>query len=521
MTASADVRREAAGTLLASFSGAELPAWVVRQAGTGLGGICLYGSNHGIDVATVASVLHDVRADLVVALDEEGGDVTRLEATTGSSVPGNAALGAVDDVDLTRSVAAALGGMLCSVGIDLDLAPCADVNSHPSNPVIGVRSFGTDPALVARHTAAFVAGLQSAGVAASAKHFPGHGAVVVDSHRSLPTVAAPLAVLRDRELPPFRAAISAGVAAVMPGHLLVPALDPARPATVSRGIVTDLLRGELGFGGVVVTDALDMGGIGGPAAIPGNVVRALAAGADLCCLGPDNDEGLIEACIDAVAAAMAAGDLGAERVSEAAARTTTLARGRERAVGATLVSPDRPPTPRHDLARAGAAAAGRAVRVDGPLPPRIAGAHVVELDRPANIAAGPVPWGVAAELAELDPTTTATRVAEGDDRAVDTALSAARHRPLVVVVRDPHRRPAQAAALGALLAARPDAVVVDMGWPSDPPANAPGDRGTGAARITTYGASRASGRAVARLLLGMPVSVPAPSPTTAGGIARG
>jgi beta-N-acetylhexosaminidase len=185
------------------------------------------------------------------------------------------------------------------------------------------------------------------------------------------------------------------------------------------------------------------------------------------------------------------------------------------------VSPDRPPTPRHDLARAGAVAAGRAVRVDGPLPPRIAGAHVVELDRPANIAAGPVPWGVAAHLAELDPTTTATRIAEGDDRAIDPALSAARHRPLVVVVRDPHRRPAQAAVLGALLAARPDAVVVDMGWPSDLPANAFGDRGTVAARITTYGASRASGRAVARLLLGMPVPVRAPSPTTAGRTARG
>lgn len=517
MTPAADLRREVAGTLLASFAGDELPAWVVRQAGAGLGGICLYGSNAGADVAAVTSALHDVRPDLVVALDEEGGDVTRLEAATGSSVPGNAALGAVDDVDLTRSVAAALGGMLCSVGIDLDLAPCADVNSAPANPVIGVRSFGADPALVARHTAAFVTGLQSAGVSATAKHFPGHGAVAVDSHLSLPTVTAPLAVLHDRELAPFRAAISAGVAAVMPGHLLVPALDPAAPATVSRRIVTDLLRDELGFGGVVVTDALDMSGIGGPRAIPGNVVRALAAGADLCCLGPGNDEALVEECIDVVVAAVAAGELAAERVAEAAGRTRALARPRQPGADGAAPSPDLPHAPPHVLARAGEAAAARAVRLDGPVPPRIVGAHVVELDRPANIAAGPVPWGVATALAELDPTTTATRIAEGDDRAVDTALSAARHRPLVVVVRDPVRFPAQAAALGALLAARPDAVVVDMGWPSDPP----GDVGTGAARITTYGASRASGRAVARLLAGLPAPVPAPSPTTSGRIARG
>jgi len=517
VTPAADLRREVAGTLLASFAGDELPAWVVRQAGAGLGGICLYGSNAGADVAAVTSALHDVRPDLVVALDEEGGDVTRLEAATGSSVPGNAALGAVDDVDVTRSVAAALGGMLCSVGIDLDLAPCADVNSAPANPVIGVRSFGADPALVARHTAAFVSGLQSAGVSATAKHFPGHGAVAVDSHLSLPTVTAPLAVLHDRELAPFRAAISAGVAAVMPGHLLVPALDPAAPATVSRRIVTDLLRDELGFGGVVVTDALDMSGIGGPRAIPGNVVRALAAGADLCCLGPGNDEALVEECIDVVVAAVAAGELAAERVAEAAARTRALARPRQPGADGAAPSPDLPHAPPHVLARAGEAAAARAVRLDGPVPPRIVGAHVVELDRPANIAAGPVPWGVATALAELDPTTTATRIAEGDDRAVDTALSAARHRPLVVVVRDPVRFPAQAAALGALLADRPDAVVVDMGWPSDPP----GDVGTGAARITTYGASRASGRAVARLLAGLPAPVPAPSPTTSGRIARG
>jgi beta-N-acetylhexosaminidase len=477
------LRRAAAGTLLASFPGPSVPGWLLRRVEDGLGGVCLYGSNRHADIGAVAARLHGARPSVVVAADEEGGDVTRIEATTGSSLPGNAALGAVDDVELTRAVAGALGARLRSLGVDLDLAPCADVNSDPDNPVIGVRSFGADPALVARHTAAFVSGLQAAGVAACAKHFPGHGAVTVDSHLALPTVAE----VGERELTPFRAAVAAGVAAVMPGHLRVPALDDA-PASVSRRVLADLLRGSLGFDGVVVTDALDMGGIGGPAGIPAAVVRALAAGADLCCLGPDNDDALLTACLDAVEAAVAAGDLTEERIREALLRLSSLTadiRGERRQTAAT-----------GDLAALGATAARRAVRVeDGDVPGSLAGAHVVELTRPANIAAGSVPGGAAAAMTRLDPTATATRVAEGDDRAVARALVAAAGRPLVVVSRDVHRRPAQAAALRTLLTARPDAVLVEEGWPGggDPPA---------AARILTYGASPACGDAAARLLLG-------------------
>jgi beta-N-acetylhexosaminidase len=477
MTAAA-VRRPALGTLLASFPGPEVPAWLARRVEGGLGGVCLYGSNRDADLPAVTAALHGARPPVVVALDEEGGDVTRIEAATGSSLPGNAALGAVDDVDLTSAVAVALGARLRSLGVDLDLAPCADVNRDPANPVIGVRSFGADPALVARHTAAFVSGLQGAGVAACAKHFPGHGAATVDSHLALPTVE-----LDDRDLAPFRAAIAAGVAAVMPGHLRVPTLDAA-PASVSARILGDLLRGELGFGGVIVTDALDMGGIGGPAGIPAAVVRALAAGADLCCLGPDNDEALLDACLDAVEAAVASGSLGQARVHEAAGRVATLDRRSEGDGDA------------RDLAALGAEAARRALRVEGVLPTDIAGAHVVELDRPANIAAGSVPWGAAASVTRHDPAATSARIGEGDDHAVASALLAARGRPLVMVARDAQRRPAQAAALRTLLAARPDGVLVDMGWPGGdalPPA---------AARITTYGASPACGEAVAAVLLG-------------------
>jgi len=497
----AGLRQAAAGTLLASFPGDTVPPWLWRRVDEGLGGVCLYGSNREAGTAAVAAALHAVRGEVVVALDEEGGDVTRLEAITGSSVPGNAALGAVDDVDLTRSVAVALGLALREAGVDLDLAPCADVNSDPTNPVIGVRSFGADPHLVARHTAAFVAGLQSAGVSACAKHFPGHGAVDVDSHHDLPILDAPGDVLEARELAPFRAAVAAGVAAVMPGHLLVPALDEV-PATVSRRVLADLLRGELGFDGVVVTDALDMGGAGGPATIPANVVRALSAGADLCCLGPDNDDALIDACLADVVAAVERGELAAARVADAARRVAGIR------VGATA-DPTNPAVARagvdaaRGLAAIGAEAARRAVRVDGELPAGLAGAHVVELDRPTNIAAGSVPWGVGAALRDLDPTATVSRVPEGDERAVASALLAARRRPLVVVARDPQRRRAQAAALRTLLTARPDAVLVDMGWPAaDGLAGAALRLPTARTHVTTFGASRASGEAVARLLTG-------------------
>jgi beta-N-acetylhexosaminidase len=483
------LQRAAAATLLASFPGDRVPAWLLDRIAGGLGGVCLYGSNRGADLPAVAATVHDTRSDVLVALDEEGGDVTRLEAATGSSVPGNAALGAVDDIDLTRAVAGALGGMLRVAGIDLDLAPCADANTDPANPVIGVRSFGPDPNLVARHTVAFVDGLQGAGVAACVKHFPGHGAVTVDSHLDLPTLAAPIELLRTRELVPFRAAIEAGSAAVMTGHLRVPALDD-EPATVSHRILAGLLRDELGFTGAVVTDALDMAGIGGPAQIPDNVVRAVAAGADLCCLGPDNTAELVDACTSALVEAVAGGELPEARLFDAAARVAAL----------RFLPRDRwpqQPFPRQVslLGAVGAEAARRALRIEGELPSALSGAHVVELDRPANIAAGTVPWGLAGALAAVDATASAERLSESTDgAAVARTLASATNRPLVIVVRDPQRRPAQAALLHTLLATRPDAIVVDMGWPAV-------DSLPAAARITTFGASRASGEAAAAILV--------------------
>src|SRR6266536_1808351 len=176
------------GCLLPGFAGTRAPDWILRRLDGGLGGAVLFSRNVAdpAQVAALTAELHAARPDGLVAIDEEGGDVTRLESATGSSYPGNLALGAAGDPELTRAVAASLGAELAAAGIDLDLAPVADVNSNPDNPVFGVRSFGADPDLVGAHTAAFVAGLQSAGVAACVKHFPGHGDTSVDSHLDLP-----------------------------------------------------------------------------------------------------------------------------------------------------------------------------------------------------------------------------------------------------------------------------------------------------------------------------------------------
>ncbi|MFC7642091.1 glycoside hydrolase family 3 N-terminal domain-containing protein [Streptosporangium lutulentum] len=282
---SPDLARLALTVLQPGFEGTVPPRWLLRELADGLGGTVLFARNltGAAQTAELVARLREENPAVVVAVDEEGGSVTRLQAATGSSWPGNRALGVVDDVERTKRVAGEIGRLLAAADITLDYAPVADVNANPANPVIGIRSFGPDPGLVSRQTTAWITGLQDAGVAACAKHFPGHGDTVTDSHHALPTVHASLRLLRERDLPPFAAAVKAGVRAVMCGHLLVPALDPDHPATLSRKIMTGLLREELGFDGMLVTDAIEMGAV---AALhpPGEIaVRALAAGVDAIC----------------------------------------------------------------------------------------------------------------------------------------------------------------------------------------------------------------------------------------------
>lgn len=318
----------AAAVMQPGFVGTSAPDWVRRWLGAGLGGVALFARNveSPVQVAALTAQLRAEHPDVIVAIDEEAGDVTRFESRHGSSRPGNLALGAIDDPELTEAVARDLGRDLADAGITLDYAPDADVNNNPANPVIGVRAFGADPELAARHTAAFVRGLQESGVAGCAKHFPGHGDTSVDSHHDVPLIARSRAELDAGELVPFRAAIAAGAKAVMTGHLLVPAYDPELPATLSRRILAGLLREELGFQGVIVTDAIEMQGVSRRFGLAGAAVRALAAGVDAICVGGENaDEQTAIELRDAIVAAVRSGDLPEERLRDAVARVRSLA----------------------------------------------------------------------------------------------------------------------------------------------------------------------------------------------------
>jgi beta-N-acetylhexosaminidase len=476
--------RLADAVLIPPFGSRSVPPWMADALSRGLAGVTLYGMN--IDspeqLTMLTAMLRAAGAEPVIAIDEEGGDVTRIAHRRGSPYPGNAALGAIDDGRLTEAVYAALGADLADLGISLDLAPAVDVNTAADNPVIGTRSFGSDTALVARHAAAAVTGLQSAGVAACAKHFPGHGSTQLDSHQELATVDASLSLLAERDLPPFIAAIEAGVRAIMPGHLRVPELTGDLPASLSPAALTGLLRGDLGFTGVIVSDGLEMRAVADEYGIPEAAVRAVQAGTDLLCLGRDQDQHMYERVRAALMDAVRTGRMPGERLEDAAARVTRLrdwtaaAAGRERNGGAEI----------------GLAAARRAVRVDG-IPQPLHRPLVVEVVPPANMAAGTVPWGLGSwvQADSLRRFSTGTP-SGGMASAISALLAEAAGRSLVIVVRDAHRHPAAASITSAILAARPDAVVVEMGLPVwRPPAGL---------YLATFGAARTSSRAAAEVL---------------------
>lgn len=489
MTATDGLRRLVNSVLLPGFAGTVVPAWLQRAVEEDLAGVAYFARNvHGPDqAAALSAALHGLRDGVLVAADEEGGNVTRLEAARGSSYPGNAALGRLDRTETTAMVARGIGRDARLAGIDLALAPVVDVNTNPDNPVIGVRSFGSDPALVARHAAAFVMGIQECGVAACAKHFPGHGDTVVDSHVGLPVVEVDLATLRARDLPPFVAAIEAGVRSILTAHVRFPALDD-RPATLSPTVL-GLLRAELGFEGVIVTDALDMHAVARTVGMGTGAVLALVAGADLLCIGnPADDEAELELVRSAVTEAVLDGTLPTARLQEARARVLDLAAWVARAQAAPL--PDPLPGPRPDV---GMDVARRVLAITGSV--RLGGApHVLDIRTGPNQAAGRYAPRLLDELVRRAPGTTGAelRPVDGD---VHAALAALASRPVVVVVDEPHRDPPQAALLQALVAARPDAVVVDSGWPD-------GRSLHGQNVVVTYGAGGANARAAAEVLLG-------------------
>lgn len=463
---STDVRALALRTLMPGFAGTDVPAWLDDALRDGLGSVCLYGTNV-VDLPQLVALCADLRARsprVLLATDEEGGDVTRLHYRTGSPYVGNGVLGRLDDLAATRAQAAWIAADLRAVGIHLDLGPVVDVNSSDDNPVIGSRSFGADPARVARHSAAWVQALQGAGVAACAKHFPGHGDTTADSHHALPVVDADAELLRRRELVPFEAVVRAGAASIMTAAIVVPSIDAENPGTFSSALLQGVLRDHLGFEGVIVTDALDMAGASADTGIPEAAVRALVAGCDLLCLGSDTGPELFAGIVERIAGAVADGRLPLERLADAAARVEALAATYavdamdappvEAAVDATpafLVSDEA----RRWLERGGDVA-------------------IVQVSSASNLAVGQVPWGPAA-LAAV--------VSEAE------ASSSAR---VAVVGRDLGPQHPALAAADRLRGAGCDVLLVEAGWP----------RSGSAAGLVTWGGSPAVARDLVALLTG-------------------
>lgn len=246
------------------------------------GGVCLFRRNIQ-NPAQVRQLTDDLRSILgegvLIAIDQEGGAVQRVLELALSPAP--MALGAVGDAKIAEAVGAAVGRGLISLGINWNFAPSLDVNTDPRNPVIGDRSFGSEPQKVARLALAWAKGLEGAGVMASVKHFPGHGDTALDTHLDLPTVNKSQEALERTELLPFRKAARAGIGSVMSAHIIFPAFDTKNPATLSRKILTGLLREDLGYGGIIVTDALDMQAITKKYSVGEAAAKSIAAGADL------------------------------------------------------------------------------------------------------------------------------------------------------------------------------------------------------------------------------------------------
>ena len=468
-----ELERLASSCILPGFEGPVVPDWVRRRLSEGLGGVVLYAWNveSPEQLRALTEDLRSERDDLVIAIDEEGGDVTRLEATTGSSYPGNGALGVVDDAELTERVGTSLGAELASVGINLDFAPVADVNTNALNPVIGIRSFGADAELVARHVDAFVRGLQRAGVAACAKHFPGHGDTSVDSHLALPVVES----IEDVALEPFRAAISAGVQVIMTAHIVVQALGDS-PATMSTEILHDLLRDQLGFRGLVVTDALEMNAVSASVGVEEGAVGAIAAGADALCLGHDLFDESVLGVRDALVTAVRQGRLTEERLVEAT----------ERVGAVTAWALEQRPSAQVDR-EAGRNAARRALRVEGEARlerPSL----VVELEPETGMAAGRLSQQPGEWFQAVVPDASLVRF-DGTSVDLDVPLDG---RQLVIIARDAHRHAWERDTIAELTSRARDAIVIEIGAPHwRPPAAATYVATQGAARVNLESAAEA------------------------------
>ncbi|HSK11059.1 MAG TPA: beta-N-acetylhexosaminidase [Vicinamibacterales bacterium] len=324
------LHRQIGQLAMIGFEGHALPPEVVSLAREfDLGGVTLFARNVGTpeQVSDIAWRARQLSRDLPlwVGVDQEGGRVARLKAPL-TEWPPMMALGRADSEPLAERFATALAREIAALGFSIDFVPVLDVLTNPSNPAIGNRALGEDPERVARLGSAIIRSLQGVGVAACGKHFPGHGDTSVDSHLDLPIVEHPPDRFRGVDFVPFRAAIEAGVTGIMTGHLLVPAFDEERPATLSRAIVQGLLRDELGFDGLVFSDDMDMKAISARIGPGAAAVAAIAAGCDVLLLC-GTDVAAHASVLEALARAVEREELPRKRVEEALQRQR-VAKGR-------------------------------------------------------------------------------------------------------------------------------------------------------------------------------------------------
>ncbi|WP_232820164.1 glycoside hydrolase family 3 N-terminal domain-containing protein [Brachybacterium sp. YJGR34] len=476
---------DALGVLMAPVTGTELPQWLGEALDAGLASVILFGQNtpDPHTAARLARAIHARAEDCAVAIDEEGGDVTRLQSDTGSDLPTAWALGEADDPELTRDAGRALGDLLAACDLDLDLAPVLDVSTDPANPVIGTRAFGDDPDRVAAHARAFAGGLIDAGLGTCAKHFPGHGATATDSHTALPLIDLDRREIEEEHLAPFR--IVPWLDAVMTAHVLVPALGegPASISSWSRPLLERTMGGT--FHGLVITDALDMAAVAEDPGFGEAVVRAVESGADLLCLGSSarrEDRQMLREAHDALVGAVRAGRIPREvlhRRAEGTRSQLRTLRTRRRAVPSVSIE-----TALTRAQRLGAEAAARAVRVrDARLDLRPA--MVLDLRHRAQHASGArsqqLVWALRERGISADVPYYPDQVGSGGQ--------------VLAITRLPRSDEEEARRLAELLARRPDAIVIHTGVPDAAPEHR--------RRVLAHGAGRTMMRAaVDRLLRG-------------------
>ena len=480
------------GVLWPGFTGVSVPSWLGHALDDGLAGVVYFGQN--IDAtdadqpARLSGALRGIRSDVLIGSDEEGGNVTRLDAVRGSPLPSHAQLGYIDDVAATRWVGTALGAQAVSAGVNVVLGPVADVTTQLANPVIGVRSFGSTPELVSRHVAAMIDGLQSSGVAACVKHFPGHGDTHTDSHLALPRLDLSWAEIDRVHLPPFLAAIEADVRAVMTAHIVVPEFGAA-PATLNARVLQELR--DRGFTGTIITDALDMAAISETVGAGPGAVQALLAGSELLCIGnPANVAGRVDVddyreVRDALLTAVADGVLSTDVLERAGASVARLAAAStpagsgaagSGAAGSSAAGSDAAAFDSATLVRAGITVHGNVV-----LPERML--TILDVRSRPSLAVSSLLDAFSEEL-DLQFNVDRQLVGPSASAAGTAAQAVAAERGIVVLADRIATAGPQRDAVESILAARPHAVVVNAGLAAPTPGPGAGIDARAASRVT-------------------------------------